>query len=528
MVKDENVTETIRRENEQLKQQLAEVRQENERLKQAECNDCYRTIVEHLIDALVIHDFDGTILFVNQQTCKLLGYSAQGLRGSLLTSIHPSRGREKIREVIDHQMWYAERVIEQELLAADGTVIPVEVTVKIVSREGKGQIHSFVRDIRQRKEVEAQLRASEEKFRSFVDHSSDSMSIVDETGRIIFVNRAHQMLTGYRENEVLGLYIWDLAYQLMSETDKASYGYQYVKRTIAEFIRNQEDNPDYMSHGMSLQSRDGSVRYVQEVVFCIPGEEQVRFGAIQRDVTQLKQQEGKLREANATKDKFFSIIAHDLRNPFNNILGFSQLALRHLHKQNYKKLEQYCRSIHDSAYQTWYLLNNLLHWSRLQRGQMEFNPQPQYLYHTVSEALKLFQPDQQKKALEISVDVSSNLQVIADAFMLETILRNLLSNAIKYTNKQGQISVEALQENGTVRISVQDDGEGMPEEVRRALFRMDRKNSKPGTEGEEGTGLGLILCKEFVEQHGGAIRVESAPQRGSTFTFTLPGDGENQ
>jgi signal transduction histidine kinase len=273
---------------------------------------------------------------------------------------------------------------------------------------------------------------------------------------------------------------------------------------------------------MKAQSKEGKIIHIQEVAFKIKTSQGLRFGAIIRDITQLKKQEEELRELNATKDKLFSIIAHDLRNPFNSILGFSELALKNIKNQKYDKLERYCENVYHSARQSYDLLNNLLYWSRIQRGKIDFQPEELNLTYVVTKLADLFKGNLEEKDIDFSTEVEPNLTVHADRFMFETILRNLLSNAIKFTPKQGKITLKASKNDKETIISVLDTGVGIKPEAAEKLFRVEGHLSTPGTQKEKGTGLGLILCKEFVEKHEGKIWVESEINRGSTFSFTIP------
>jgi signal transduction histidine kinase len=236
----------------------------------------------------------------------------------------------------------------------------------------------------------------------------------------------------------------------------------------------------------------------------------------------LQESEVRLRELNATKDKFFSIIAHDLKNPFNAIIGFSNILAEQIAKKNYDGIEEYAGIIKNSSQRAMSLLTNLLQWSRSQTGKMEFTPEPIKIATMVNEIIELSNDYARQKSITISSKIPPGTIVFADKAMICTILRNLVSNAIKFTNPGGEIVISVQQKRDELVMSVCDNGVGISKDDIKKLFRIDENYTTQGTQKEMGTGLGLILCKEFILKHGGKIWVESEPGRGSTFYFTIP------
>jgi len=236
----------------------------------------------------------------------------------------------------------------------------------------------------------------------------------------------------------------------------------------------------------------------------------------------LKESEAQLRELNAAKDKLFSIIAHDLRSPFNHILGFSELLIENVKNYEVAKSEKYLGIINSSAQNTLVLLDNLLNWAKSQAGQVKFNPEKVVLSSIIQEIFELSNSSAKNKNISLNHIPSEEIVVLADPNMIKTVLRNLISNAIKFTNSNGKINVTALQNDNFIEIAVSDDGVGMKDETLKNLFDISTNITTKGTANEKGSGLGLILCKEFVEKHGGKIWVESEEGKGSIFYFTLP------
>ena len=231
----------------------------------------------------------------------------------------------------------------------------------------------------------------------------------------------------------------------------------------------------------------------------------------------------KLNELNATKDKFFSIISHDLKGPFNVLLGFSKLLKENYDTLNDEKRRKYINRIYESSDNSFKLLENLLSWSRMQTNKMPFTPQKHSLNDIVTENILLLQSVATTKGIMLSSHLPNNVAFFGDANMVMMVVRNLISNAIKFTGLGGSVDVYHMYvDNGFNLITIADSGIGMKKEDKEKLFRIDVHHSTAGTANEQGTGLGLIMCKEFVERNNGKIWVESEEGKGSRFSFTLP------
>ncbi len=231
-----------------------------------------------------------------------------------------------------------------------------------------------------------------------------------------------------------------------------------------------------------------------------------------------------LNELNASKDKFFSIIAHDLKNPFNTIIGFSEMLQDAVLSNDPKIIYKYASMINISSVQTFRLLENLLEWANSQRGKISFVPVVFNISELVKEEFSMLDDMAKGKNIELKNNVPEILTIEADKNMIRTILRNLITNAIKFTHKNGKVEVNTIMYKNHLEISVSDNGVGMSKDIMDKLFKIDANLSSRGTENERGTGLGLFLCKEFVEKHGGKIWTESEEGKGSTFKFLLPFD----
>lgn len=237
----------------------------------------------------------------------------------------------------------------------------------------------------------------------------------------------------------------------------------------------------------------------------------------------LREQSKELQELNASKDKFFSIIAHDLRGPLGGFMGLSELIADESQPLTSDEKQDMTRVLTQSARNIYNLLENLLEWSQMQQGHTAFKPQITGLEKLVTDCIKLLSEVSRRKDISIALDIDKDQVVFADTNMFQSVIRNLVSNAIKFTPKGGKVMITAdLTENNTSVITVKDTGIGMKNEMVSNLFRINVNNSRPGTDGENSTGLGLLLCKEFVERHGGEIWVESEEGKGSLFCFAIP------
>lgn len=230
-----------------------------------------------------------------------------------------------------------------------------------------------------------------------------------------------------------------------------------------------------------------------------------------------------LKELNATKDKLFSIVAHDLKNPFNALIGLTDALLREMRTGGNTGVAQECaQAIHNSATEGYELLVNFLEWSRQQSGKIVVTPERQSLSAIIKYNIKAANPAALSKGITISFFNDESYIVNTDAAILNIVLRNLISNAIKYTPKFGRVDISVEKKpDGVYWISVKDSGVGMSEQDLNKLFRADILHSTKGTNNEGGTGLGLILCKDFITKIGGDIRVSSKPDEGAIFTFSV-------
>ncbi len=247
----------------------------------------------------------------------------------------------------------------------------------------------------------------------------------------------------------------------------------------------------------------------------------IAIGLITRYRAKVKMN-NKLQKINHTKDKVFSVISHDLKSPFNSLIGFSEVLMEELEERNYEDAKHQAYLLNKTANDSFMLINNLLNWSRSQRESISFEPEELLLDEVVNSVLSIAESAAEEKNISIHKQYDENLTLMADQDLLNTILTNLITNAIKFTHVEGKVSIEAKKDGQNIRISIIDNGVGISDENLKKLFDLGESFSTRGTGNEKGTGLGLMVCKDFVELHGGTINIESTQGKGSRFTFSIP------
>ena len=382
-----------------------------------------------------------------------------------------------------------------------------------------GRVWSFL-DITQRKQAEEELLREQYLMAALMDNIPDHIYFKDLSSRFFRNNRAHLQSFGLSDPADLknksdfDFFVKEAAQpQYDDEQEIIRTGQALNKEELT--IRNDQSRNWYQTTKMPLLDKDKKI---------------VGTFGISRDITDRKSAEDELRlkneellSANTEKDKFFSIIAHDIRSPFNAFLGFTRIMAEDLPSMRIDDIQKMALVMRKSATNLYRLLENLLQWSSLQRGVTPFNPAPMLLLAKTKESMVFAIEAADKKGIAVSYHIPESMEVFADENMFGSIIRNLSMNAVKFSMKGGEVSIAAktLTDN-TIEISISDAGIGMSPEMVGNLFHLDIDTSRKGTEGEPSTGLGLILCKDFVERNNGKIRAESEEGRGTTFYFTLP------
>jgi PAS domain S-box-containing protein len=386
----------------------------------------------------------------------------------------------------------------------------------------KGSFATIFENITEHKMAEKALNVALSKYQVLFDIFPLGITISDSSGNIIESNQIAETLLGISIVEQEKRTINDQTWQIIRPDGK--------KMAASEFasVRALETGQPVMNVEMGIVKADDQITWLNVSATPIPID---GYGVaiVYGDITahklaeeELIFSEARLNELNSQKDKFFSIIAHDLRGPITSILGFSDMFKDEANDLGIDSIVKYAGIMKSSANHALELLETLLEWARVQQGRIPFEPRKYLLNDVVDSEFEYFMNIANQKHITL-VDASvKDILVTADENMLRTVIRNLISNAIKFTPKHGTVTLDAERKDSKVVISVSDTGIGMTRETIETLFKMESSFSSRGTENERGSGLGLLLCKEFVEKHGGKIWVESEPGKGSRFIFTLP------
>ncbi len=474
----------------------------------------FRSVWENSVDAMRLIDDNGIIILVNDAFCKMSGKSREELEGKHFSVIYKNKDGEDLLTNVTHHF------VEKELDLWNGKKVWFELSNTFLeSSDSSPLLFSVFRDITSRKKIEAELRTERDLIKSILESSPYAVLFLDAEGKVIDYNKVTRQILAFDNKEMLRGksildYVPEYQRQKVREVFKRTVETGIVKDFEFTLINCQMDE-------LIIELSTNSVKNeIEKTTFII---------AILRDVTQrrsaekqLRENSEELKELNASKDKFFSIISHDLRSPFQGLLGLSDLLASDSENLSQEEVVLISRSINKSLKNQLKLLENLLQWSRMQTGRISYEPEKLNISELVEETFILLGSNAANKGIEFINNVQGEKFVYADVSMISSTLQNIINNAVKFTNHNGKVCVSVEDKLSFFEVHIADTGIGMSEEDRNKLFRIDQHHTTAGTENETGTGLGLILCKEMIERNGGTIKVESELGRGTTFSFTLP------
>lgn len=499
------------------------IQKKNAEIELIESEAKFRSLIESSNDGIAMLELDGTIRFVNKRKCEMYGAESEhqllGLKGySLVTDSDEYKFFDRADEF---QTTGIIKIPEAEMLRLDGSTFTAEIICKIVKDASDKPAWMMIttRDITERIKTEQKLKQTKQTYLDIINTIDEAIFVQDDSDTFIAVNSGAARLYNCSRSELIGKTLLSLSADGWNNCDE-------IKRLTSDVMKN----------GKPVRFEFWAIRNNDEI---FPkdiivnkgkyfGKDVLIFTA--RDITERINTEKQLRESNIAKDKFFSIIAHDLKNPVGSYQAIAKLLYDEYDIFNEEERKDFLKLIKESSIQLYELLENLLIWSRSQKEQIQIHQESINLNEIVLRNTDVLTYSAVSKNIEIVNCLPISTNVYADENMLNTILRNLITNAIKFTPIGGRIEVGLIEKpsegsvpsNGYVLIYVRDTGVGIDEERIVKLFRIDENISSIGTSGEKGTGLGLILCKEFVEKHGGRIWVESEKRNGSTFYFSLP------
>ncbi len=473
-------------------------------------NDFYNLILDNTFSTILIINENLDIVYANNKFYKIFELDKNSIKN--LAEAFDNAELESLKEQIFSQ--------QNEAMGYSSTIKTRKGNKKYIQykktefQDKDGNLYYFIsiKDITFLAENEDKLRLLVRAF----EQSPTIIAITDIQGNILYVNPKFTKVTQYTMEEVFN------KHSRILKSDQSNIDYKELWETIlsgkewrGRFLNKKKDGTTYWESASISPVWDdfGEITHFIKI-----SEDITKMIKLEQERDRLIKQ---LKSTNAAKDKMFSIIAHDLKSPFSTIFAFVNLMKKNYDKYDKKHLFKLINELEKSTSSGYTLLENLLTWSRMESGRMKYNPQKLNLSEIISRVYDLYTIKAAQKGIELIANIQPEIYVFADNFMIETVLRNLVNNAIKFTLPNGTITISVNEKSDEYIVSVSDTGIGIPKENLKKLFKIETAYSTFGTAYEKGTGLGLILCKEFVEKNNGKIWVESEENKGTTFYFTL-------
>ncbi|MFY9151282.1 MAG: PAS domain S-box protein [Prolixibacteraceae bacterium] len=468
------------------------------------------------------------LMFVFNSNCKIIDFHSES-HDQLL--VEPDKFLGKlIDDILPHEVVVTTREKVAKVIASgepDYSNYELKIGTEIKYFEsryvacGNDQVLSIVRDITEQKQAEETLKMAKESYLDIFNSVSEAIYLLDESGNFLDLNKGAEKMYLRDKKELIGKSPFFVAAPDFNNIEDIQEKLERVLKTglteIFDFWAVRKNGEVFPKEVIVNRGTFFSKKVLIHTA---------------RDITEKKRIEDRIKDKNQElininneKDKFFSIIAHDLRSPILSFMGITQIISEDLQSLSMSDIQQMTADMNKSANNLYGLLENLLEWSRLQRGMTNFLPKKIKLMPKVEEIMRTIMEAVNKKDITVEYLIPKELEVFADENMFASIIRNLVSNAVKFTPKGGKISLSA--DNTTdnkIEIIIKDTGIGMNEEIMNKLFGIDQHTSRIGTDGEPSSGLGLLLCKDFVEQHGGKLWAESIEEKGSTFHVSFPNE----
>lgn len=470
-------------------------------------------LFNNLPDGIIVTDVKGIVVDINHSAIDILGLKESN---PLTQSVH---------NVLPYRVSLSNANALNKLHLVKHNDRYVEAVHSIIKNEYGQSVGYLVvlKDVTAKRLSETKLKAATDRL----ELASQAAGLDAWENNLVTGSRVGgvkvYMELGYQEDEVPK--DMDGIYKMIHPDDLPS-----VMKSLEEHFEGI--TPVY-SKDFRIRDKKGNYQWVANFARVVERDEQgkpLRFIGITQNINHRKRAEDKilrqneeLIKVNAEKDKFFSIIAHDLKGPFQGFIGLTELMSGSIDEMDKDELQSIIRTLNITAKNLYELLDNLLNWAVVKRGHKKFDPQKLHLALLFDDVREIVDHMADQKGILLTSSIPTGLNVLADKESLRTIFRNLVSNAIKFTPSGGSVTLKAYaNDKGYVVVSVADTGIGMPDQIKKNLFSISTKVSRPGTNNEPSTGLGLILCKELVEKHGGTIWVESHEGQGSTIYFTVP------
>jgi PAS domain S-box-containing protein len=474
----------------------------------------YRKIFESIQDIYYRIDDRDTIVEISPSIKRYTDFDSLQLIGKKAGTIYyyPEE-RTKLIGLLKEKG----EVIDFEIKLRNKFDKPVHASLNahiIYNNEGKySGIEGTIRDISERKRIEKELQEKTEELNRFFSLALENFCIANTQGYFLTLNQLWEKTLGFSIEELQGKKFLDYVHpDDLDETIKA--------------VGKLSENTPVLNFTNRYRCKDGSYKWLEWRSF--PYEGKLIYAAA-RDITdrlnyedQIKKMNNELRELNKNKDKFFSIFAHDLKSPFQALLGMSELIADPEENLSPEEMKEYSVRINIILKNQYALIQNLLDWSRLQLGRASVNKILLKPHELVNSVIILLSGNYQKKNIKILNEIDKNMSIFGDPDMLRSIIQNFISNSIKFTSKNGVIKIKAKYLKGFVQILIEDNGVGISKDGLDKIFKLDEKYTTLGTDGESGSGLGFLLCRDMIEKHGGKLEVESEINKGTVVKFTMP------
>lgn len=516
----------------------------------------YRNIFNAISDSIYIINSDGTFMDVNEGAAKMYGYKRDDFIGKTPEFL-TAPGKNDINDTMENiqKAFFGQvRIFEWWGKRKNGQIFPKEILLNRGTFSGEEVVIAIGRDITERKKNEALQAtlyriASEtnsaknlDEFYAIIHGIIKEMMYADNFYIAVYDEKSDLISFPYFKDEIddtpepknpgrgLTEYIMKTGEPLLAPPD-------VVEQLITENKIDDIGAPSIDWLGVPLKTANKTIgvlvvqSYTEKVRYNEHDKELLTFvsqhvaTALERKQASeaIKRYSRELEEINRNKDKFFSIISHDLRSPFHPLLGLAELLSSETESLSQDEIKDYTSEIYDLLKNQYELLEDLLEWAKLQSNSISFKTSRLNLFSILNEVLDILSENASKKSIKFCKEIEEDLFVNADRNLLRSIIQNLISNAIKFSYDEGNITIKARRLGDMVEATIKDEGVGLSEKELSNLFSIHAEHSKRGTHNEKGSGLGLILCKEMIEKHGGQIKADSEKDRGCKFTFTLPG-----
>lgn len=505
----------------------------------------YKNIIDSSPEIIFKLSKDFKIRFASRPVKSTLGYNYSGLIDRSIFEYIDPEDKNKIIDLYARQTRNELSPIPIDLRIKDkkNQFVLLSGTAKFANLAGnQSELILSLSKAGEKKFELPSYKPDEVYFTQILEYAPYGIAIISDQ-EFKFINPEFTAITGYTLNDIKVLDDWfNLAFrddsyrQVVKEMWNTDFDLKRVVRTLSIQCKNGEVKQlDFRPNRIANNKLVISIidvteqRRTQEALNNYLEEIKESKSKIEKKNAELnnlnkalKESEQKLKELNEDKDKFFSILAHDLRTPFNALLGLSEFVIQEYDELTSDEVIKIVKDINSAGQNLFRLLENLLSWSRLTSGRADFNPEKVDLYVIALQAVMLLKQTAEKKEIDLLNLVPKNSLAFIDETMIESVIENLVTNAIKFTPRKGSIKISSKELADAYQISISDTGVGISEENLQKLFRMDIHFTEYGTEREKGSGLGLLLCKEHVQKNGGKIWVESEEGKGSTFYFTVP------